>query len=289
MRGGSVLIAALVSVAVAALFAVGAATLLRAATYEVGERLRAASDSRAAFECIDAFARDVLLCDTNGIDHLLEPWRLPYPAEPSPGQATLAPEFPSGDDDAFHPCADEESRLPLNSAPEEAIAALISSCAGRPAPEAAAIAAELALLRPFQRREFALRAPSMSPEIYGAIAPFVTAAPTEAVNLNTAQRQVLEAVFAAAGEFGSGAARSLARKIIDFRLSGGHFESLDAASLGAALGGINQAEAEALLAAAGTLSVESRHFSAVARRGAASIAFTFDRHDASFRRIAVSR
>lgn len=284
---GSVLILALVTVMVASLLAVGAAAALRGALAEVGRRRQAALETRAAYACLEAFAHDILAPDTNGLDHAGEIWRQPFPPEEAEkASAFLAPEFPEAD---AAPCADEESRLPLNAAPEEALAALIAARTGRPAFVAATLAGELAALRPIPRREFVLRAPSLTREDYDAIAPFVTAAPTEAVNPNTASRPVLEALFAAAGEISSGAAGTLARKIFDFRAAGGHFESLDLASLDTALGGLNQAETEVLRLASGYLTLQSRHFSAVARSGAASVVFTYDREEESFSRVAASQ
>ena len=276
---GSILLLALVTVAMASLLAVGASAVLRAAISEVGHRRKAAADRLAAIECMEAFAKDVLAIDTNGIDHVGEKWRRPYPEETENGAPVLAPEFPEID---AAPCIDEESRIPLNADCEKALAQLIAARTGRPKAVAEAMAAEIASLRPFQRREFIMRAPSLTQEDYAAIAPFVTAAPSEAVNINTASRPVLEALFSAAGEFGSGAAASLARKILDFRSAGGHFTSLDAAAVDSAVGGINQSEAEVLLAVSSFLCIESRHFSAAV----GPVLFTYDRKAATFPRLA---
>ncbi|MBR4612737.1 MAG: hypothetical protein IKO40_08475, partial [Kiritimatiellae bacterium] len=72
---GSILLLALVTVAMASLLAVGASAVLRAAISEVGHRRKAAADRLAAIECMEAFAKDVLAIDTNGIDQVGEKWR----------------------------------------------------------------------------------------------------------------------------------------------------------------------------------------------------------------------
>ena len=279
---GSVLILALVTVLVASMLAVGAAAILRSALNDVASRRGRAADERAAIEFVERFAREVIAPDTNEFDCAGEAWRPQADEASREEEPLLVPEFPDVDE---FPCIDEESRLSLNSAPASALSALTRSRAGRAKPVADAIAAEIVTLRPFPRREFAMRAKSLSHDDYAAIAPYVTATPSEAVNINTAPLPVLKALFAAAREYGSVSADTLARKIIDFRKAGGHLESTDAAALDAALGGLNQTEVQALMAASKYLAVKSRHFSATAHCGAASVVFTYDREEQSFVRL----
>lgn len=131
-----------------------------------------------------------------------------------------------------------------------------------------------------------MRAPSLDEDAYRKIAPFVTAAPTQAVNVNTAPPEVLEALFSTAEAYGGLAARSLAAKIADFRRHGGVFVSADEAAIAEAVGGLNLAEAEALSAMRRFFTVKSRFFSGAARCGGTRVLFTFDRDASRIVRIA---
>ena len=275
-RSGSVLLVALAAVAVASTLAVALAAWLRPQLALSARRRESREGIRTSHACIDLFAESVLCVDTNGCDYLGEQWRLPF-ALGDPPRASLAPEFPDAASDA-HPCDDEEGRLPLNSddvGPLAELIAIVSDDAGRDACQR--LAGEILALRPIVRREQIRLAPSMSPETYAALAPFVTAAPVEGINLNTAPKPVLQALFAFAGRFDASAARTLADKIYAFRADGGHFDSAEPAAVNAALGGLAQAEVLLLAAAKGRLRAESRHFSSVAESGPARVVFTYDR------------
>lgn len=281
---GSVMVMALVAVLVASMLAVAASALLRPSLARAGATEARRIGEREAVRCILAFAEESILCDSNAFDAAWERWSSADGDVGSVSHAVLLPEFPYADDAA---CADEESRIPLNGDTEAPLAALLEALTGKPREMCVRIAAEMAALRPLPRREFAMLAPSLEPEDYRRIAPFITAAPTGAVNVNTAPRQVLEAMFAAAERFGAGASRSLARKFADFRASGGYLESLDAASVDSALGGLNQSEKEIFLAVSGFATVKSRHFSGAAECGGARIVYTIDRDTGSFARLSV--
>lgn len=279
---GSVMLAALVSVVIASMLAVAAAAMLRAQLARASQLEAKSRATREAVSRIAAFAEEAILCDSNSFDSVDERWRNPGKEENE--TAILVPEFPDIDDAA---CTDEESRIPLNGKTEAPLAALMAAMTGKPQSWCENAAAEIAALRPLPRREFAMLAPSIGQEEYRAIAPYVTAAPTDTVNINTASRQVLEAMFAVAGRFGTGAPKTLARKLLDFRASGGRLESLDSASVDSALGGLNQEEMEILLAASGFISVKSRHFSGASQCGGTRVVYTIDRDTGGFARIAV--
>lgn len=287
MRGGSILLATLAALSAATLLAVGAAAVLRASAARVAHIAADAQGRRAAFDCIGRFAKEAILCDTNGYDAAGESWTLPFPPEDAPESAVavLTPEFP-GIDPA--PCVDEESRLPLNHAPEDTLAALVAEVCGKDAIQAARIAAEIVALRPLPRREYMRLAPSLDGDAYMRLAPYVTAAPTTAVNVNTASEPVLRAAFAVAERYGTAASKSLARKLIEYRRGGGALKSLGIPEAGAALGGLNQAEAAALSAMGNFLAVESRHFSGAATSGPALVVFTIDRESGKLARTVIA-
>lgn len=287
MRGGSILLTTLAALSAATLLAIGAAAVLRASAARVADIAADAEGRRAAFDCIGRFAKEAILCDTNGYDAAGESWSLPFPPEDAPESAVaaLAPEFP-GIDPA--PCVDEESRLPINHAPEDTLAALVAEVCGKDAIHAARIAGEIVALRPLPRREYMRLAPSLDGEAYLRLAPFVTAAPSKAVNINTASEPVLRAAFAVAERYGTAASKSLARKLIEYRRGGGALKSLEIAEAGAALGGLNQAEAAALSAMGEFLAVESRHFSGAATSGPALVVFTIDRESGKLARTVVA-
>ena len=277
-RSGSVLLVALAAVAVASTLAVALAAWLRPQLALYATHREGREGLRACHECIDLFAESVLCVDTNGCDYLGEPWRLPF-ALGDPPRAILAPEFPGDALDA-PACDDEEGRLALNSdapGPLAELIAIVSDDTGRDACQR--LAGEILALRPITCREQIRLAPSMTAETYAALAPFVTAAPVEGVNLNTASKPVLQALFAFAKHFDASASRSLADKINAFRAAGGHFDSAEPGDVNAALGGLTQAEVLLLAAAKGHLRAESRHFSAIAESGPARVVFTYDRRD----------
>lgn len=288
-RSGGVLLVALTAVTVAALLAVGASLALRASLARISGEAGLAGSARAALAGIGRFAGEVLSCDSNDFDSAAENWRLPFPAkdDPEAGLFAIVPEFPGRD---AGPCIDEESRIPLNTCPEEPLAAMIASLSGKPLAAAKAIAGDIVAARPLHRREFLRAIPSIDGDIYFGIAPYVTAAPVDKININTASRQVLEALFAAAAGYGaSSAAESLAAKILDFRAKGGVFESLDQAAMDTALGGLNQAEALSLAAVKDFMTVKSRFFSGTAVSGRALVVFTFDKEEGTLPRIAIGR
>lgn len=284
---GSVMVLALVAAVVASMLAVAASAMLRSSMARAGDARTRRDCEREAVRRILDFAEDAILCDSNSFDAVCERWRNPDDGDDAGGgvsPAVLVPEFPDADAAA---CADEESRIPLNGGTETPLAALLEALTGKPRELCAKTAAEIAALRPLRRREFIMLAPSLGPDEYRLVAPFVTAAPTAAVNVNTAPRPVLEAMFEAAGRFGTGAPRSLARKLLDFRASGGYLESLDAASVDSALGGLNQAEMEILLSVSAYATVKSRHFSGAAECGGARVVYTIDRETGGLARIAI--
>lgn len=288
-RSGGVLLVALTAVTVAALLAVGASLALRASLARISGAAELAGSSRAALAGIERFAVEILSCDSNDFDAATEIWRLPFPAkdDPEAGLFAIVPEFPGGD---AVPCIDEESRIPLNTCPEEPLAAIIASLSGKSLQAAKAMAADIVAARPLHRREFLRAIPSIDGDTFLAILPHVTAAPVDKININTASRQVLEALFAAAARYGaSSSAKSLAAKILDFRAKGGVFESLDPAAMDAALGGLNQTEALSLAAVKDFMTVKSRYFSGAAVSGGARVVFTFDKEEGALPRIAIGR
>ena len=275
-RAGSVMVLAIVAVAVATTVAVFVAAWLRQATALALARREARVGTALCADAVRAFARDVLFCDTNGYDAVTEGWRAPV-LEGDLAGAVFGPEFPLEEGARFKAVDDEESRLPLNSDQPGALVALLEGAAGLPPEAARKLAGEIFVLRPSARREQLRHAPSMKPAIYEAIAPFVTAAPVAGINLNTASEQALRAVFAFAEKYDSSAARTLAAKIRAFRANGGVFRSAEPAAVNADLGGLAQGEMLLVEAGAERFVVESRFFSGVVRGGAVEMVFTLDR------------
>lgn len=289
--GGGILVIAVVSLSVATLLAIGAAASMRTSFRRVRSLDDRGRSIRLALECIESFAREALLCDSNGYDFAGERWSQPFPEKGSarparslPFPATIEPEFDAGSASC---CIDEESRLPVNHCPATPLAALIASTAAVPPARAKMVADEIIALRPYARREFILRAPSLDRQTFLKIAPYITAAPVRAVNINTASPEVLEALFTVADIYGGLAARSLAGKISDFRKRQGVFTSIDESAIAEAIGGLNLAEAEALSSMRRFFSIESRYFSGAARCGSSRVLFTIDRDTARIVRLAV--
>lgn len=289
-NGGSVLLVAVFSLLVASLLALGAAASLRSSWRRVSMQAERARNVRMALDCAATFAKEVLACDTNGIDCIGEEWTKPLPGDTDPlaahgGQlsAKLEPEFPEVD---FAPCVDEESRYPINSATVETLASLIVSVGAAPPKDAVRLASAIVAGVPYPRREFLMLVPGVDEEVFRLLAPYTTAASSGAININTAPAKVLDALFAAASASGSSAAASLSAKFLALRKGGGHLESLDDAVVGEVLGGLNQAEYAAFSAMRQHLCVESRHFSGAAKCGGRRLVFTYDRKDGVFTRIA---
>ncbi len=275
-RAGSVMVLAIVAVAVATTVAVFVAAWLRQATALYAARREKRQGVALCADAIRAFAREVVFCDTNGYDSVMEGWGAPVPDGVPVGTA-FVPEFPLAEGARFRAVNDEESRLPLNSDDTSALVALFEGVGGLPPEAARRLAGEVFALRPIARREQIRHAPSMTEAVYEAVAPFVTAAPTDGINLNTAPEQVLRALFVFAERYDSSAARTLAARVRAFRANGGVFRSAEPSAINAALGGLAQGEMLLVEAGAGKFLVESRFFSGTVRCGSAEMVFTIDR------------
>lgn len=293
-RDGSVLILALVAVSVAVMLVAGAATVLRAGAATVESARRDAATRRIAMASLDDFISAVITPDTNGFDCLSERWCGEWPDDSAgavfdgtqgdyPERARLMREFPDVD---VSPCIDEDSRLPINQASEAAISALLHICGGMFVHDADSAASDIAGLRPFPQREFLKRSRKISDDVFNAIAPYISTAPIETVNVNTASKPVLEALFSAAqnGTASSGTASSLTRKLMNLREHGGFLKSLDEAEIANAIGGLSLSEIATLRALSGKIAVESRFFSGAMYCDRTVLIFTFDRKENRFLR-----
>ncbi len=305
-QSGSILIFALVAVSVATLLSVGLSFWLRPQIAIANENAEYRRNLEKCYEIIDEYVKNVINTDTNEVDNLEEDWCKVYSSESDSQNITaiICGEWPENDDcqseiiglknNDHNPFRssypqDEEGRYPLNMELKGPLAELIFIITEEDHGKCEDIAGEIYAMRPIVRREQIQAAPSMTPEIYRAIAPYVTAAPIETININTASDVVLKALFSVAQKYDSTASLTLSAKILAFRTDGGYFEKADAAAINLALGGLNQAELMLISMSREKISTTSRYISAVAISGSCKVYFTYDRKDKMFLRITNSR
>lgn len=285
-RDGSILVMALVAVAATTMLAVGLSAWLRPHIAFSTRNAALREDTLKCHACIGEFAEKLLCADTNGYDQLGETWHAAYASESLPGAAISAEfEMPGqGRGEAPGVC-DEESRLPLNLDSAEPLEELLFVVTGLEREICRRIAGEIHDLRPIVRREQIKLAPLVTPEVYAALAPHVTAAPVESVNINTAGEPVLKALFGFAKKYDSTATLTLAAKILAFREGGGSFTSTSPAGIAEELGGLTQAEMLLVSACRQGICTESRYFSGVSTYGSARVYFTYDRREKRLARV----
>lgn len=259
-RSGSILIFMIVVVALVSSLALFSGSF-------IVSRSRLAADARVRMELRNAacsgaaLAAWAIVSDTNGVDHLQEPWV----ADMAEGEAWVA-------------MSDERARLPFPGAGREALAALIVSVSDADVKAAADQAIRLyawwdqaraALTnRVLIAEEELLAAPGSDAVLLAAVLPHLRVLGGDVVNVNTVGGEVWTALATGAG-VGIDTSDDLYMRLIQSRRRGEWFESLDPGEVMQRLAGNGQglsaAELAALQVVAPRLCVQSGFFRITAR------------------------
>jgi len=274
-RRGGVLVIVLLSVALLTSLVLSAATAVRLRWKLADDSLRRAEARDAALSSI-ALAQYVLAADTNGIDHLDEPW----------ADALQTAEIQ---------LTDEESRIPLRDASSTLLTALFTQLAGLPQRTAATLAESTIAWRanlpsPPAAFECYAAVPGMDDGILARLEPFITLHGLGKVNINTVDDSLLAVLLTAQGAapettaiFCAGLRRA--------RRSGFTATETGPDALAAIFLGENRipapSEAAAIAAVAPLLDIRSTTFRGTARQNsdtAPGIEFLYDRTSGTFLR-----
>lgn len=180
-RRAGTLVLVLPVVALLTMLALSGAVTVRLRWAEADALMRRA-EARDAARTRIAEALHALVADTNGVDALDEPWA-------ATGPLTLV---------------DAESRIHLNNATPDVLAALLTQTAGLPAGQAEALAQSIVAWRGHQPApptalELFGAVPGMNTDILARLAPHATVHGPGRVNVNTAGETVLRALLAGTG------------------------------------------------------------------------------------------
>lgn len=290
---GSILLLALVAVLFAATLSVALATRTRAA-HASAERMARRRDTMAACgSAVALFAAERLASDTNGCDHLGEKWAEPWERRDE-GWVMRVSEAGFGSDGRAAGPMDESRRIPVTGEFIPAMAALLHETAGLGETEARNVAERMTNGIPRACVSELAATEGLGDVAFRRISGLVTIEGIPAININTAPREVVEALMRGVDPPDHPAARSLAARIMDFRSAGNFFSSAVPRDVSKDLGGIPADEFRVLSAVSERITVSSDVFSGIveavdatsweARRPSARVRFTIDRRDFSLLR-----
>ena len=293
-RSGSLIIVAVVAVAVITMLALSLATSLRAHAAAADENSYRRETRQG---CLNAAMRCVaerLVADTNGWDALTEDWAEPYERRAEEWVWRVSGDGWRERSGETAGLIDESGLLPLNGDNTEFLEALLKTVCGLSGDAAGKLAAGIGNAGPYVCLEQLASVPGVTPEIYGAITPYLTVFAVGRININTAPEKILRAVFEYAGTHDAAAAHSLYIRIRDYRNAGNAFTSSSPQVIAKSLGGLPSSEALLLSYCQNRLTAESDIFSGIAeatparyweaRRHPGRAHFTYDRKKRVFLR-----
>lgn len=290
---GSVLLLALVAVLFAATLALSLATRVRAAHASAEAAARRRDSVAACRSAIALFAAERLATDTNGCDHLAEKWAEPWERRDE-GWVMRVSGSGFGAGGRADGLIDEASRIPVSGAFIPALAALLHDVGSLGETEARSVAERMTNGAPYACVSELASLDGLGDTAYGRINGLVTVEALSAVNINTAPRQVVEALLHGVEPPDPPAAQSLAGRIMDFRSAGNFFSSAVPRDVAKDLGGLPADETRLLSRASERIAVGSDVFSGVAEAADAAsweagrptirVRFTIDRRDFSLLR-----
>ena len=293
-NSGSLIIVAVVAVAVITTLALSLATSLRASAAAADENAYRRETRQGCLNGVMRCVAERLTADTNGWDALTEEWAEPYErrAEEWIWRVSGYGWQERASDTAG--LIDESGLLPLNGGKPELLEALLKTACGLSDGSAEKLAAAIAEAGPYVCLEQLIPVPGMTPEIYNALTPYLTVYDIGQVNINTAPEKVLRAVFEYAGTHDAAAAHSLYVRIRDYRNAGNAFTSSAPQIIAKSLGGLPSNEALLLSYCQNRLTAESDIFSGIAeatparyweeKRRPGRVHFTYDRKKRIFLR-----
>ncbi len=322
-RTGSLLIVALVAVAVVAMLAVALAAWLRVQATGLEANRYRRQVRRGTLNAAALCLAERLATDTNGWDALDEPWaREPWERREEGWILRVSGTGWSDEPGRTTGLVDETGKAPLNAADVPLLTALILETAEAPIADAPLLASRIVDWRDADEttadgrpeeavhgtREMPWKAPNRPftcveelgealgawPQVALRLAPLLTVHGEELVNINTAPEPVLRALLVAHAAGDEPAALRLLARILTHRRAGQVFTAGEMAAVGRALGGLPADEAALLGRAGHVLSAASTAFGGVAeavpaeawaqgRRGGRA-QFVWDRRNGAFTR-----
>ncbi len=283
-ENGSLLIVAVVVVAVASSLAVAAGFAVRAHVRANAEIQRCRDGMHhAEAACVRAIF-DRVATDTNGYDSLDEPWaREPWEVQTEGWWYRVSGTGWQRDADKTIGMIDAERLVPINTCAPDLLRELLVRVAECDEAVASVSATMIVDWREKRRAAILERSdpawtnappfscvgelnfvPSLPDGVVRALSPLVTVQGAGKINLNTAPIAIIECLLASVDEGDVAAALRLRDRISSFRDAGGIFASPDAVTLARSLGGIPPDESAVLARASELACVASTEFHGIA-------------------------